>query len=68
MSSGGVSSARNHSQEFTQSDWSKFCKLFWQVADKHRHIFAREEKCSLKNWTKTVGSDLNQDKKARTLL
>ena len=34
----------------------------------NRQIFAGKENCPIKNWTKTVESDLNQDKKARTLL
>ena len=67
--SSGVTGARDQSLESSQSDWStKFCKLFLRVADKHRQIFAGKENCPIKNWTKTVESDLNQDRKARTLL
>ena len=37
-------------------------------AVKHRQIFVGKENCPIKNWTKTVESDLNQDRKARILL
>ena len=68
-SSSGVTGARDQSLESSQSDWStKFCKLFLGVADKHRQIFSGKENCRIKNWTKTVESDLNQDRKATTLL
>ena len=60
-SSSGVTGARDQSLESSQSDWStKFCKLFLRVADKHRQIFSGKENCSIKNWTNTVESDLNQ--------
>ena len=46
----------------------KYCKLFLRVVDKHKQIFAGKETCRMKNWTKAVESDLNQVKKAGTLL
>ena len=45
-SSSGVTGARDQSPESSQSDWStKFCKLFWRVADKHTvDKFSQESK------------------------
>ena len=53
-------------QSKVQSDWwTKFCYPFWWVADKQGHIFAAKQNCTMKNWTKTVVSDLNQVKKQK---
>ena len=42
--------------------------MFWRVANKWRQIFAEKYNFPMKNPTTTVASDLNQVKKARTLL
>ena len=65
-----VTCARDQSLEFTRSDWSiKFSKLFWRVADKHMETFAAKQNLSdEKIPSPTVASDLNQVKKARSLL
>ena len=35
----GVTSTHDQSLESSQSEWStKFCKLFWRVADQHKQI------------------------------
>ena len=35
----GLTGARDQSLESSQSNWStKFCKLFWQVADKRKGV------------------------------
>ena len=58
----GVTGTRDQSLESSQSDWStKFCKLFLLEADKQRQIFAGKENCLMKNWTKTIESELNQE-------
>ena len=62
----GVTGTRDQSR--VQIEWStKFCKLFFRVADKNRQIFAGKENCAMKNWTKAIESDHNQVKKAGTL-
>ena len=52
-SSSGVAGARDQSRESSQSDWStKFCKLFWRVADKddkHRQIVEKVTRILLAN-------------------
>ena len=64
-SSSGVTDARDQSLQSSQSEWStKFCKLFLRVSDKHRQIFAGTQNCPMKNWTKTVDSNLDKVKKS----
>ena len=64
-SSSGVTGACDQSPEFRKSDWStKFCKLFLQVVDKKRQILAGTQNLPMKNWTKTVASDLKKVKKS----
>ena len=65
-----MTGARDQSLESSQSEWStKFCKLFLRVADKHRQIFAGIESQGQKKLDKDRSeSDLNQDRKAGTLL
>ena len=45
-----------------------FAYCFGEKRTVNRQIFAGKENCPIKNKTKTVESDLNQDKKAKTLL
>ena len=65
----GVTGTRDQSLESSQSDWStKFCKLLWRIADKHRQIFAGSKNFPTIKPITTVGSDLNQIKKASKLV
>ena len=52
-SSSGVTCTRDQSPESSQSDSTKFCKLFWRVADKHRQIFAGKPDFPMGNIWKT---------------